>query len=587
MRLIWVPLVYVMGLLLRLENEPRVRKSPRRKSSPATSQRLSLSDNTYKKVVDNLHEVIFQLDPAGNILFINAAWTHLTGFTQSESLGKPFRGFFHPEDLYETENLVIKHPELQQYKFDMRVQTKSGEFRWLKAILHINRFPDMRIIDVTGVLSDVPDQPEVQLALNRRSEILDAIAFAAETLVKSENWEAELPAILPRVGQATAVNRVRVMKLQRMPDGSDLATHVAAWYKNSDDPLQHQPFELRFDPQLLQTSIFQSLRAGHPMVFNLNEIPEQYRPLFAPFNVRTFLVMPIRVAGTTWGYLALVETERDREWRQFEKEALEIAANILGATIQRQRADAATQRYARQLEERNQDLDLFTRMVAHDLKAPLHTIMSTAEMIRERYAESIPAEAQLRLQRIETRAKQTSDMVQQLLLLARATDTATLTGKMVNADWAWHEAFLRYEDAIEAKGIQLEVQSPLPMACGHRPWLVEIFANLLSNAITYMGKAIPTPIISVRAQLEPDDKVTYFVTDNGVGIPADQQEQLFKPYSRLDRTIAGHGLGLAIIKRMVTNMHGSVGVKSTEGQGSTFWFTLPACPPSEKEASTS
>jgi signal transduction histidine kinase len=173
-------------------------------------------------------------------------------------------------------------------------------------------------------------------------------------------------------------------------------------------------------------------------------------------------------------------------------------------------------------------------------------------------------------------------MIDQLLWLAklRNMDTA-LTN--VNMNEVVRLALLRFTDVIEQKDIKVDIAPSLPCAQGHAQWVEEIFANLISNAIKYMGDDNPTPRIGVCAK-PARDQVRYEVIDTGVGIKPEDQTSLFEMFTRLHSIEAdGLGIGLSIAHRIVNKLGGDIGVESTYGAGSTFWFTLPAViPPAEK-----
>jgi signal transduction histidine kinase len=109
--------------------------------------------------------------------------------------------------------------------------------------------------------------------------------------------------------------------------------------------------------------------------------------------------------------------------------------------------------------------------------------------------------------------------------------------------------------------------------CGHPAWVGEIWANYLSNAIKYGGTP---PEITVGCE-NVGNMVRYRVADNGEGIAEARQAELFRPLPMADMSSpTGHGLGLSIVTRIIEKLGGSVGVDSMPGQGSTFWFMLPA-----------
>ena len=121
---------------------------------------------------------------------------------------------------------------------------------------------------------------------------------------------------------------------------------------------------------------------------------------------------------------------------------------------------------------------------------------------------------------------------------------------------------------------------------GHAQWIEEIFANLVSNAIKYMGKDNPDPRISIRGKPE-GDMVRYEVCDTGVGIAPDDQARLFEMFTRLHTVNAeGLGLGLSIVHRIINKLNGQIGVESEVGKGSTFWFSLPAAEQTDQALSS-
>jgi signal transduction histidine kinase len=111
------------------------------------------------------------------------------------------------------------------------------------------------------------------------------------------------------------------------------------------------------------------------------------------------------------------------------------------------------------------------------------------------------------------------------------------------------------------------------MAVGHGAWIEEIWVNYISNAVKYGG----TPPHIELGATPGNGSVTFWVRDNGTGIPADKVNQLFKPFTRLDEARAkGYGLGLSIVKIIADRLGGEVGVLGNPDGGSTFFFTLPA-----------
>ena len=129
---------------------------------------------------------------------------------------------------------------------------------------------------------------------------------------------------------------------------------------------------------------------------------------------------------------------------------------------------------------------------------------------------------------------------------------------------------------IKTNQARLILPKTWPEVSGYGPWIEEVWANYISNAIKYGG---PKPCVELGAALQQDGMVRFWVRDQGPGIPPEAQSRLFVPFSQVGQVHeAGHGLGLSIVRRIVEKLGGQVGVESQPGQGSLFFFTLPAAP---------
>ena len=131
----------------------------------------------------------------------------------------------------------------------------------------------------------------------------------------------------------------------------------------------------------------------------------------------------------------------------------------------------------------------------------------------------------------------------------------------------------RLANLIESRQAALTIAAEWPVALGHKPWVLEIWVNYLSNALEYGGRP---PQIELGTTVQPDGFGRFWVRDQGPGITPEDQQRLFAPFTKLHQVrTKGHGLGLSIVQRIVTKLGGEVGVESEPGRGSLFWFTLP------------
>jgi signal transduction histidine kinase len=166
-------------------------------------------------------------------------------------------------------------------------------------------------------------------------------------------------------------------------------------------------------------------------------------------------------------------------------------------------------------------------------------------------------------------------MIDQMLVLAQVRQTDVET-QLLDIGVIVSEAQKRLSAMCASRKATIKAPTCWPGIIGDQLWVEEVWVNLMSNAIKYGGDP---PIVELGSTLQPDGMVQLWVRDNGPGLSPQEQARLFKPFERLNRTeINGHGLGLSIVRRIIEKLGGTVGVASTLGQGSRFYFTLPRAP---------
>lgn len=227
------------------------------------------------------------------------------------------------------------------------------------------------------------------------------------------------------------------------------------------------------------------------------------------------------------------------------------------------------------LKRKNKELEAFTRIVAHDLKSPLGVILGYSEMLySDKALSKNPTHSEM-LHKIETTSQKMAEIIDNLLMLAYV-EQKDIKLEPLSMGKIVEQALLRNSQLIETKMAEIILPESWPEAVGQAVWVEEVWANYISNGLKYGGKR---PLLVLGTDVQADGMVRFWVKDNGPGIPQSEQHRLFKEFSRLgDGRIAGHGLGLSIVKKIVTRLNGNVGVESHEGKGTLFYFTLPPVP---------
>jgi signal transduction histidine kinase len=228
----------------------------------------------------------------------------------------------------------------------------------------------------------------------------------------------------------------------------------------------------------------------------------------------------------------------------------------------------------RSLQKQNAELAAYDHTVAHDLKNPLALIIGYAEALVED-TTAVPDEMLVKYLRIIARSsRKMRNIIDELLLLSGLRDkkvemTPLDMGSIVV------EARQRLAAMIEKRKAEIVLPPSWPVAMGYGPWVEEVWANYISNAVKYGANP---PHVELGADVGPTaGTVRFWARDNGPGLTLEEQGRLFKPFEQLGQVRAeGHGLGLSIVLRIVEKLGGEVDVESRVGEGSVFSFTLPA-----------
>lgn len=233
----------------------------------------------------------------------------------------------------------------------------------------------------------------------------------------------------------------------------------------------------------------------------------------------------------------------------------------------------------REIAERDKliaELDAFAHTVAHDLKTPLTSIIGYAQVLEQAHESLSETQLHTYLQTIAQRGRDMSNIIDELLLLAGVRKMEQVKMEALDMGTIVAKTQRRLSDMIEEYQAEIVLPDAWPTAIGYGPWIEEVWANYISNAIKYGGRP---PLVELGATEDAEGMVRFWVRDNGAGLAPDEQERLFTPFTRLSQaqvSAKGHGLGLSIVRRIVEKLGKQVGVEGDVGKGSTFFFTLPA-----------
>ena len=495
----------------------------------------TLSDITVRKQTENMlrdseerFRTVFEHAPMainistldGRYLHVNKKSEELLGYSKEELIDHRSVVVTHPEDRAKTESSIqeAQKGDGQWIELEKRYIRKDGEVIWARVIGTMLENGAGEPTHLVGLVEDISERRQIQEALRESEE--------------------KLRSILEGVGA-----RVNLLDLA----GTVLYANRFSQDINIDDYLGSSGYDGLTPEQgvLLRDSIEIVQRSGKTTSFEDSHLDAiGIRHHF--YNVMSPIFGDGEVTGVT------IVASDVTELKELEME------------VTKQRDE---------LERSNKELQQFAYVAAHDLQEPLRTVTSFTQLLAQRYSDHLDETGQRSLQFITKAAGRMSNLIKDLL------DYSLLGSKrkisMVNCQ-ALVEAIQADLDTTIAETKATILVADLPELHGYEIELRLLFQNLISNALKFRQKDI-VPQISISAS-QGAGLWTFAVQDNGIGIEAKHQERIFQIFQRLHtkKMYEGTGIGLAHCQKIVSLHGGKIWVESQPGEGSTFYFAIPA-----------
>jgi len=306
------------------------------------------------------------------------------------------------------------------------------------------------------------------------------------------------------------------------------------------------------------------------------------------------IVLPVRRLARSAGQLAEGDFDARAGFRgNDEIGELAFAFDTMACQVSRMRQElvCANERLEQKVQQRTEQLQQangrlreemaekedFLRAVSHDLNAPLRNIAGIVTMILMKWRDELPEEVVARLQRIQANADVDMSLISELLELSRV-KTRPMKRRVVDMRALVEDLGRTFDHELKARGIELHIAADMPELYVERARMRQVFQNLLDNAIKYMHR--PTGgLIEVSCRFA-EGMHCFRVRDNGPGVAAEDHRKIFYVFRRSDGAPAeaapGKGVGLALVKSVVSNYGGRAWVESEPGKGAAFHVALEA-----------
>jgi len=314
---------------------------------------------------------------------------------------------------------------------------------------------------------------------------------------------------------------------------------------------------------------------------------EMNREVESPFGNKNkkvkagdFISIPLTINGNKLGCMFIV-TDYFHSYTLKDIRMMELSGHVLSSGIYRYELESQLKKNLDMLEkrvkERTKELEEFVYTISHDLKSPLYTAKSFAEIIDEQLAERFESEEdRYILRRIGENIESAIKMINDLLNLSRV-GTAKMKVERIELKNIINEYLVQFK-AVNKSGIKLNIklkEGSVPVY-GDKGRILQLLTNLFDNSVKYRK----SNYVDINVSSEKmDGEVRITVEDNGIGIDKDEIDKIFNVFYRgraaLDRKIEGSGCGLTIVKKIVDMHGGNISVESNPGKGTMFIITLP------------
>lgn len=528
---------------------------------------LRESEQHFRDIIEHTQAGYFFIDRQGYIQRVNNAWLQMHGYSSAAEVVGRHYSITKPDEIAQETQADIKRlldGEVMPPSESVRL-TKNGTIKHHTSSSNpvIQRG---QVIGLEGFLIDRSQQVQAEAEVRRRNEQMAVLHAIAATISETRDLERMLESILESVIAVTDMNLGWIYLYDGQGQGS--LQLVAEHGSMTEGEKGSHTLEAGDNP------VNQVARSGEALeTIIASDAPWPGRLEFCGDHDHLFIGVPVLSGEYIQGVLAVLGCNRLEV--QQEVELLTAVARQIGVAVEKTQLaeEASRMKLLQELDRMRSEL---IANVSHDLRTPLGLIKLSGTSL---LATDIDFNEKVRRELLSVILDETDRLekiVDDLLLLAQVeSGRLQLNKRRTPASVLIEQAISGMDAAVKEHLIAYEVDPPSLILNLDPDRMRQVLRNLLGNAIKYSPQG---GTISIEAYAD-GEQAFLTVTDQGIGIPAQELERVFDRFYRLDnpitRQVRGAGLGLSVCRNMVRAHDGHIWVESTPGQGSTFFISIP------------
>ncbi|HEX7120196.1 MAG TPA: ATP-binding protein [Longimicrobiales bacterium] len=549
---------------------------------------LRQSRDLLQAVLDATADAVFVKDLEGRYVMINPAGARMVGRSIEDTIGKDDYAIFEratAERAIARDREVIEAGESLTSEQSGTAAGKTRVFLTTKSPLRDARG---EVIGVVGIARDITESVRSERERRRTERALRILAEASAVLADSLDYEVTLRRVaelaVPDIADWCAVDLLgedgeirRVATAHQDPERARMADeHMRRFPERLDAPVGVGA--------VIRTGRSVLLPGIPDWVYRRAASEPERLELLRALDLRSILIVPLEVGAVRFGAISLMQGESGRRFTEADLPLAEELARRAAGAIQNARAYRAEHDARTAAERASEAKNQFLAIMSHELRTPLTAVMGYADLLASEISGPLTDRQHEHVARIQQSAFHLISIIDEILIFAR-TEAGKEEVRVATVDAAAiaRDVAALLEPKAAAKGLALRttnLDGPAPLDTDGGK-LRQILANLAGNAVkfTERGEVVLELDASVAGH------VVFHVRDTGPGIPGDQHERIFEPFTQLDGSITrekgGTGLGLTICRRLARLLGGTVTVDSRPGAGSTFTLRVPGRPTGE------